>query len=170
MGKFISYKRLKKIIKEEKNTGKRIVLTGGCFDILHRGHLYLLKKAKEYGDILIVNIVNDKRVKIYKGEKRPINTAFRRVTLVSKLEMVNYATVHPSIRKGPTTELALLIKPDIMVQFEGKWKSQDSKRLEKLLGYGVELKSVKNSPFKISTTKIIDDIIKDYGNPCMIHK
>jgi len=160
MGKFISYKKLKEIIKEEKNTGKRIVLTGGCFDILHRGHIYLLKKAKEYGDVLVVNVVNDERIKMYKGEKRPINIAFRRAILVSKLEMVDYATIHPSIKKGPTTELALLIRPDVIAQSEGKWKSQDSKRLEKLLGYGVGLKSVKKSPFKISTTKIIEEIVK----------
>lgn len=160
MGKFISYKKLKEIIKEEKNTGKRIVLTGGCFDILHRGHIYLLKKAKEYGDVLVVNVVNDERIKMYKGEKRPINIAFRRAILVSKLEMVDYATIHPSIKKGPTTELALLIRPDVIAQSEGKWKSQDSKRLEKLLGYGVGLKSVKESPFKISTTKIIEEIVK----------
>lgn len=160
MGKFISYKKLREIIKEEKNTGKRIVLTGGCFDILHRGHIYLLKKAKEYGDVLVVNVVNDERIKMYKGEKRPINIAFRRAILVSKLEMVDYATIHPSIKKGPTTELALLIRPDVIAQSEGKWKSQDSKRLEKLLGYGVGLKSVKKSPFKISTTKIIEEIVK----------
>lgn len=160
MGKFISYKKLREIIKGEKNTGKRIVLTGGCFDILHRGHIYLLKKAKEYGDVLVVNVVNDERIKMYKGEKRPINIAFRRAILVSKLEMVDYATIHPSIKKGPTTELALLIRPDVMAQSEGKWKSQDSKRLEKLLGYGVGLKSVKKSPFKISTTKIIEEIVK----------
>ena len=60
MGEYVPYRKLKKIIADKKRQGKKVVLTGGCFDILHPGHIYLFRKSKEIGDILVVNVVNDK--------------------------------------------------------------------------------------------------------------
>ncbi|MCK4647724.1 adenylyltransferase/cytidyltransferase family protein [Candidatus Pacearchaeota archaeon] len=162
MGKYIPYKKLEKIVDNEKVFGKSVVLTGGCFDIIHKGHLYLFRRAKEYGDILVVNVVNDERVKTYKGEERPVNIESQRASVVSALEIVDYATVHPSVDLGPTTELAIMIKPDVIVQVEGKWKRGDKKRLAGLLGYDVKLREVKKSRFKTSTTSIIDEILKKH--------
>ena len=162
MGKYVPYQKLEKIIDSEKVFGKSIVLTGGCFDIVHKGHLYLFRRAKEYGDILVVNVVNDERVRMYKGEDRPVNIESQRASVVSALEIVDYATVHPSVDLGPTTELAIMIKPDVIVQVEGKWKRGDRRRLARLLGYDVKLREIKKSRFSTSTTSIIDGILKKY--------
>jgi len=164
MGRYVFYKRLENLIGDEKIHGRKIVLTGGCFDIIHKGHIYLLRKAKEFGDVLVVNVVNDERVRAYKGEGRPINTASQRAGVVSGFEFVDYVTVHPSVEKGSTIELALLIKPDIIVQSEGKWKRGDKKRLSNFLGYDVELRTVKKRRFNISTTKIIKKITERYSD------
>ncbi len=162
MGEYIPYKKLERIIDGERVLDKRIVLTGGCFDIIHKGHLYLFRRAKEYGDILVINVVNDERVKMYKGEERPVNTESQRASIVSALEIVDYATIHPCIELGPTTELAIMIKPDVIVQVEDKWKRGDKKRLTGLLGYDVKLRGIKKSRFRTSTTSIIDKILKKY--------
>jgi D-beta-D-heptose 7-phosphate kinase/D-beta-D-heptose 1-phosphate adenosyltransferase len=159
MGKYVPYRKLKKIIADKKRQGKKVVLTGGCFDILHLGHIYLFRKSKEIGDILVVNVVNDERVRRYKGENRPINKSLHRARVISSLEMVDYATVHPSVDKGPTTELALIIKPDVIVK--GKiWKDEEKERMKELFDYGVVLKYIRRSHFKTSTTKIIEKIKK----------
>ena len=163
MGKYVHYKKLEKIIDSEKIFGKSIVLTGGCFDIVHKGHLYLFRRAKEYGDILVVNVVNDERVKMYKGKERPVNTEYQRASIVSALELVDYATIYPSVNLGPTTELAIMIKPDVIVQVEGKWKHGDKRRLARLLGYDVKLREIKKSRFRTSTTSIINEILKKYN-------
>jgi len=162
MGKYVNYDKLPKIIEQERSREKSIVLTGGCFDMLHRGHLYLLKKAKNLGDILVVNIVNDKRVKKYKGEKRPINNEFHRAQIISALEMVDYSTIHPSVDLGPTIELAIMIKPDIIVQGEKKWKEENKEHIRELLRYNVKLETIKRSRFKISTTSLIERILNIY--------
>ncbi len=162
MGKYIHFQKLEKIIDSEKILDRTIVLTGGCFDIIHKGHLYLFRRAREFGDILVVNVVNNERVKMYKGEERPVNSESQRANVVSALELVDYVTVHPSVDLGPTTELAIMIKPDVIAQVEGKWKRGDKKRLAKLLGYDVELREIKKSRFRTSTTSIIESILKKY--------
>lgn len=162
MGEYVRYDKLLDIIEKEKCTGKKIILTGGSFDLVHEGHQYLFRKARNLGDILIVNVVNDMRVKKYKGEKRPIRGEIERAILVSGMEGVDYSTVHPSVDSGPTIELAIMIKPDIVVQGKKKWKEQNKKHLKKLLGYDVKFESIRRSPFKISTSSLIEKIIKIY--------
>ena len=70
--------------------GKIIVFTNGCFDLLHEGHLYLLKESKKYGDILIVAINTDESIKRIKGKSRPIDTIGVRIEKISKTGIVDY--------------------------------------------------------------------------------
>jgi len=160
MGEYIPYTKLEEIVSYDKEMGNKIVLTGGCFDILHTGHLNFLRKSKELGDVLVVNVVNDPRVRMYKGEKRPINDSRRRATIVSSLEMVDYVTIHPSVDKGPTIELAILIKPDVIAQETGKLGPEDRERIRELLGYDVELRNIRRSS-ATSTSEIIEKIVEN---------
>src|SRR3990172_9001991 len=68
-----SPERAIKIAEELNQKGKRIVLVGGCFDIIHKGHILFLKKAKDEGDFLFVFLESDKKVRELKGYGRPIN-------------------------------------------------------------------------------------------------
>lgn len=160
MGIYIPPNKIKKIIEAEKEKGNKIILTGGCFDILHQGHIYLFEEAKKYGNILIVNVVNDKRVKTYKGKERPINSELERATMVAALDVVDYSTIYPSIESGPTTNLARIIKPDVMIQRSKKWKKGEKKHLKELLGYDIQTIGIENSPFDISTTSIIEKVLQ----------
>ena len=156
MGEYVPYQRLERIIREEKKKGKVIVLTGGCFDIVHEGHHYLFTKARELGDILVVNVVNDGRVKMYKGEERPLRKSRKRAIVVAGQEKVDYSSIHPSVNSGPTIELGLLIKPDIIAKSE--WDPEEIEGLRELFDYDIELKTIPRSRIQTSTTGIIEGI------------
>lgn len=70
-----------------------MVFTNGCFDLMHRGHLHLLREAKKLGDLLIVGMNSDRSVKKIKGPGRPILPAEERAELLAALEMVDYVTL-----------------------------------------------------------------------------
>ncbi len=77
-----------KIIEGLKLNNKKIVLTNGCFDILHRGHVDYLKQSSKQGDYLFVGINSDRSIKQLKGDKRPINKELDRAYLISELKCV----------------------------------------------------------------------------------
>ncbi len=103
------------LLKREqlKAKGKKLVFTNGCFDILHRGHLTYLQKAKKLGDVLIIGLNSDSSVKKLKGENRPIFNEADRAFALSCLEFVDYITIFSE--ETPEKILAK-IKPDILVK------------------------------------------------------
>lgn len=96
--KVYSLTQLEKILRKERARGKKIVTTNGCFDILHPGHISLLRKAKSYGDILVVGVNSDTSVRKLKGSTRPILKLHERVSILSALEMVDYIIIFRSTR------------------------------------------------------------------------
>ncbi|MCS7204915.1 MAG: D-glycero-beta-D-manno-heptose 1-phosphate adenylyltransferase [Leptospiraceae bacterium] len=104
---------LQEIVSSLKNQNQRIVFTNGCFDILHRGHVYYLAKAKELGDILIIGINSDESVRRLKGQNRPINTLQDRMFLLASLEFVDYVTF---FSEETPIELIKVIQPHIHVK------------------------------------------------------
>src|SRR5262245_63893525 len=93
--------------------GKRVVFTNGCYDILHSGHIDLLRRARALGDALVVAINSDSSVFRMKGRNRPIIPENERAELLSALEMVDFVCVF-----NDDTPLAaiMLIRPDILVK------------------------------------------------------
>ena len=71
----------------------KVILTGGCFDILHYGHIYFLKKAKSLGDYLVVAIESDKRIRVLKGEGRPIHSQKQRKEILKSLKFVDQVII-----------------------------------------------------------------------------
>ena len=116
--KLVERTRLAGIVAAEKRKGRKTVFTNGCFDILHRGHVELLEKAKKFGDILIVAINTDNSVKKLKGPKRPINTMKDRARTLAGLESVDYVTWFPE--RDPATIIKTL-RPDVLIK-GGDWK------------------------------------------------
>lgn len=97
-----------------------IVFTNGCFDILHKGHVSYLQKAKELGDILVVGLNSDRSVKALKGEERPINSQEDRAYLLASLECVDFVIIFDELTPY---ELIKEISPSILVKgadYEGK--------------------------------------------------
>lgn len=111
--KFHSREQLTGIIDLAKASGKTVVTTNGCFDVLHVGHLRYLQAARELGDLLVVGINGDASVYALKGKNRPILPEEERAEMVAGLECVDYVTVFPEL--DPTALLSVL-KPDIHVK------------------------------------------------------
>lgn len=93
--------------------GKKLVFTNGCFDLLHPGHLYILEKSKELGNILLVGVNTDESVTRLKGSSRPIQSLEDRAAILSSLR-----TVDCVIPFSEDTPLRLIQKilPDILVK------------------------------------------------------
>ena len=101
------------IIDELKSSGKKIVFTNGCFDILHAGHIRYLSRAKELGDVLVVGVNSDASVRRLKGEERPINNIADRMLLLAALESVDYVV---TFEEDTPYELIKQIVPDVLVK------------------------------------------------------
>jgi len=103
---------MQKSSNPQRNLKTKVVLVGGCFDILHYGHIYFLKKAKNLGDLLIVALESDENTKKLKGLKRPIHTQKQRAEMLKALKFVNKVISLP-----PIPDYRLLTKnekPDII--------------------------------------------------------
>lgn len=148
---------LKYIINEQREKGKKIVFTNGCFDLLHVGHLYSLKEAKKYGDILVVAVNSDKSVKRYKGESRPIIDENDRIALLCALEIVDYVML---MDDDNPVNIIKTIKPDVCIKGED-WKNKKVPEEEIINSYGGRMEYIKLYP-EYSTTKVIDKIVKTY--------
>lgn len=110
MGEIISQDKIDELLVKLKNENKKTVLTNGCFDILHVGHVKYLEKSKSFGDVLIVLMNSDKSVKTLKGEGRPINCEEDRTYILCALSCVDYVILFDE--KSPSKLLAK-IKPDV---------------------------------------------------------
>jgi D-beta-D-heptose 7-phosphate kinase/D-beta-D-heptose 1-phosphate adenosyltransferase len=89
-------KELSDVVGKLEKNGKRIILTNGCFDLLHVGHVMLLTASKQLGDVLIVAIDDDKSVRQLKGAGRPVINENERLRIISALDSVDYVIVFAS--------------------------------------------------------------------------
>ena len=80
-------------MERHRAQGQRIVLTNGCFDVLHRGHTRYLNQARQLGDVLVVALNSDASVRRLKGPGRPINAEADRAAVIAALSCVDYVTV-----------------------------------------------------------------------------
>jgi rfaE bifunctional protein nucleotidyltransferase chain/domain len=87
-----------------RHNDQKIVLTSGTYDMLHNGHLDYLEEVKKYGDILVVVLSGDNRVKVRKGPTRPIINEGERARLLDSLKLVDYVFVDPSKMKPDETD------------------------------------------------------------------
>lgn len=117
------HEKLSELVGYWKKLGLRIVLTSGTFDLFHIGHAQYLEKAKSYGDILIVGVDSDARVKKRKGPTRPIVPEHERVLILSHVRHADVITL-----KGVEDEsnhLIKLVQPDTLVVSESTKHGED---------------------------------------------
>jgi len=119
-GKLKGLDELRKIAAEARTNGKTVVFTNGCFDLLHRGHVHLLREAKTLGDLLIVGVNSDPSVKAIKGSSRPILPESDRIELIAAMEMVDYVLLFNE--PDPYNAIAAL-RPQVLVK-GGDWTAE----------------------------------------------
>ncbi len=145
------------VIQNEKRDGKRIVLAGGVFDILHIGHLRFLEEAKKQGDILLVAIEPDSKVKKLKGMFRPIHDEQKRAYMLASLRSVDYVVILPEM----TTDqqyftITKMLAPDVIAVTEGDSKlSQKRKQVKAIAGELVVVTSKIPTPSTSQLLKLL---------------
>ena len=110
MGKILTQKEIIEIVRKEQAEAKTFVVTNGCFDILHVGHVRYLQKTKTFADYSIVMLNSDSSVRAIKGENRPINNENDRAELLSALSCVDYVVL---FEESSPAKLLENINPDV---------------------------------------------------------
>jgi rfaE bifunctional protein nucleotidyltransferase chain/domain len=113
MGRVVPLAELDAALAAARRAGKRVVLTNGCFDLLHVGHARLLGEAKALGDVLVVGVNGDDSVRRLKGPARPLVPAAERAELVAALGAVDYVAL---FEETTAERLAAAVRPDVYVK------------------------------------------------------
>ncbi len=123
---------LGEVVARHRAAGETVVLTNGCFDVLHRGHTRYLEQAKELGDVLVVALNGDSSVRRLKGEGRPINPIGDRAAVIEALSCVDYVTVFDTDTPIPLIEA---LRPDVYAK-GGDYTEQMLAETQSVRGYG----------------------------------
>lgn len=110
MTRLVATDALEALGAEYASVGKRLVLTNGCFDLLHTGHVRYLEEARRCGDALLVAVNSDDSVRELKGPSRPVNSELDRAEVLAALRCVDYVTI---FRGKRVTEVIRLLKPAV---------------------------------------------------------
>ena len=149
----VSEAELKEIVHDAKNRSEKIVMTNGCFDILHPGHVSYLENARKLGDRLIVAVNTDESVKRLKGEARPINHLAARMAVLAGLASVDW--VVPFDEDTPQRLISEIL-PDLLVK-GGDYKPEEIAGSQEVWANGGEVQ-VLNFENGCSTTNVIKKI------------
>ena len=155
-------KKLEEMIEiraDLKKSGKIVIWTNGCYDLMHAGHIDCFRRAKKLGDILIVGVNSDESVRSLKGAGRPLHNQNRRAFLLSELRSIDYLLICTD--KDMTKYLEIL-QPDIYVKggdYTIDTINQEERRLVEEYGGKVEIvPSIHDLP----TTELVDKLIGIY--------
>ncbi len=151
-GKIVTAEELARVRDQFAAEGKKLVLTNGCFDILHVGHVRCLQGARAIGDALVVALNGDASVRALKGPTRPINSEADRAEVIAALECVDYVIIFPEVRLVGVIET---VRPQIYAK-GGDYSPDTLEKTERaaLDAAGSEIRFIPLVPGR-STTNII---------------
>jgi D-glycero-beta-D-manno-heptose 1-phosphate adenylyltransferase len=155
MGRVLSRADLVEARRQLKIAGKKVVFTNGCFDILHRGHIDYLAKARELGDCLVIGVNTDASVGRLKGPDRPIVQEDDRAAVLSALAVVDYVCL---FEEDTPYELIRALVPDVLVK-GADWSLGDIVGKDIVEGAGGAVHTIQFLPNR-STTNIIQKIVQ----------
>jgi D-beta-D-heptose 7-phosphate kinase / D-beta-D-heptose 1-phosphate adenosyltransferase len=143
------------LAERERAAGRRVVATGGCFDLLHAGHVQMLQAARALGDVLIVCLNSDRSVAALKGDGRPLVAQAARAAVLEALESVDAVVVFDE----PTPEQAIArLRPDVWVK-GGDYAEEDLPEARTVRGYGGEVVVLPRLRGH-STTRLIEEAVR----------
>lgn len=148
---------LVRVVQQQRQQGRRMVFTNGCFDLLHVGHMRYLQQARLFGDLLVVALNDDASVLRLKGEQRPLIPQAERASVLAALACVDYVTV---FSEDTPLELIRLLRPEVLVK-GGDYVPETVVGRDEVESYGGSVEIV---PYVegVSTTHIIDSVLKRY--------
>ncbi len=136
--KIVSGSTLVSLGNRLRRVKRRIVFTNGTFDILHRGHVAYLEKARAAGDVLVVGVNSDSSVRGYKGPGRPVNPQADRLFVLAALQCVDFVVLF-----SDSTPLKLIqkLQPDVLAK-GADWKLKDIVGAKEVLALGGQVKRI----------------------------
>ncbi len=108
-------------LARRRKQGERVVFTNGCFDLLHVGHLRYLRKAREFGQVLVVGVNSDASVRRLKGPERPVVGQAERAEMVAALEPVDFVVI---FEEDTPERMIQILRPDVHVK-GGDYRMED---------------------------------------------
>ncbi|CAN5116246.1 D-glycero-beta-D-manno-heptose 1-phosphate adenylyltransferase [soil metagenome] len=155
--KIITYKHVPSLCTTLSALRKSIVIAGGCFDILHTGHIAFLEASKAQGDTLVIFLEADMRISKLKGENRPVHMQATRAQILATLPTVDYIILLPDVMTNDLyDQLILSLKPAIITATNGDPYRTHKERQAKLVGGKV--KTVIDLLPEFSTTKLVSTL------------
>ena len=136
-----------------REAGHRIVLTNGCFDVIHAGHVAYLRDAREQGDVLVVGINCDEQVRLMKGDGRPVYDLNDRMAILSEFACVDYVV---SFDEPMANELIAATRPDLYVK-GGDYGVEDINEHPLLVELGIECRVLAHRP-GLGSTDIVERV------------
>jgi D-beta-D-heptose 7-phosphate kinase/D-beta-D-heptose 1-phosphate adenosyltransferase len=132
INKTITWEQARKLLTPKYRKDKHLVFTNGCFDLLHRGHVYYLSRARALGDVLVVGLNSDASVTLLKGPGRPVNKQEARAEVLGALAFVDYILIFDE-----ETPLNLInwLEPDILVK-GGDYHKEDIVGYQEVISRG----------------------------------
>jgi rfaE bifunctional protein nucleotidyltransferase chain/domain len=154
MSKIISPDDIPHTAKIFHNQNKKFVLVGGCFDILHIGHITFLEEAKKHGEILVVLLESDSTITKTKGANRPINSQEDRAKILAALYFVDIVVLlNPEMTDKNYDALVFTLKPAIIATTFGDINKKHKERQAKEIG--AQVIDVTKQISDKSTTKLV---------------
>lgn len=161
MGRVLGLDELLRLRKEWASQGKTVVVTNGCFDLLHVGHVRYLREARSMGDLLVVGLNDDASVRRLKGPSRPIVGQDDRAELLAALDCVDYVVI---FTEDTATDLVATVQPDVYVK--GGDYGKGGKELPEagtVQGYGGRIKLVPLVAGR-STSDLVQQVLTRYAS------
>jgi D-beta-D-heptose 7-phosphate kinase/D-beta-D-heptose 1-phosphate adenosyltransferase len=141
------------ICEELRRAGKRLVFTNGCFDLLHAGHVQLLERARELGDVLIVGLNGDASLRRLKGETRPLVPEGDRARILAGLRAVDYVVIFD---EDTPLELLAYVRPDVLAK-GGDYRAEEIIGRELVESHGGRVEVIRFVEGR-STTNLVERI------------
>jgi len=155
--KIVEFEKVSARCAELHASGKKVVATNGCFDVLHLGHVRYLQRARALGDFLVTGLNGDDSVRALKGAPRPITPEADRAEILASLQCVDLVTIFPHVR---ATQFIAAVRPAVYVK-GGDYSAEtlDTEERAMLKEIGAEIRLI---PFEngYSTSRLIERIRK----------
>jgi D-beta-D-heptose 7-phosphate kinase/D-beta-D-heptose 1-phosphate adenosyltransferase len=161
--KVLNLKDLVLTVNSLRESGKRVVFTNGCFDLLHVGHIRYLAAAKAHGDILVVGLNSDESVKKIKTKGRPIVNQDQRAEVLAALWCVDYITI---FNEPDPLILIQTLRPNVLVK-GADWPEGKIIGADFVKANGGRVVRIEVVP-EISTSRIIQRIVNRYQDPSLL--
>jgi D-glycero-beta-D-manno-heptose 1-phosphate adenylyltransferase len=155
LGRVVNQEELLSRVAQAKAARRRIVFTNGCYDLLHPGHIRLLERARELGDILILALNTDRSVRKNKGAGRPVVNEHERAEVAAALAAVDYVVLFD---EATPREIVSRVLPDVLVK-GGDWGPNEIIGREEVEAAGGRVVSIPFEP-GYSTSSIIDRVLQ----------